>query len=164
MLPDEDTFCDMYLMAGEYLSSNGYEKYEISNFARRGFESRHNLKYWNFDEYLGLGPGAHSFVGGRRFSYTKNLVNYISSVNLGNDPCKDEDRLLSESDMVNERFMVNMRLTKGVADYSALNIPQNKLDNYVKNGYIIKDSLGIRFSDEGFLVSNYILSDLISFD
>ena len=164
IFPDDDTFCDMYLMASEYLDNAGYNKYEISNFAHEGKESRHNLRYWNFDQYLGLGPGAHSYTNGRRFAYRKDILKYISSVNEGIDPEKSENRVLLPNDIINETFMLKMRLVNGVEDFRAYNISENLIDRYVNGGFLKRVGFSVRFTDRGFLVSNYILSDLISFD
>ena len=68
-LPDEDTEYQMYFDGIAFLEKHGYAQYEISNFAKRGFECRHNLKYWSCEEYMGMGPAAHSYFGGTRFSY-----------------------------------------------------------------------------------------------
>lgn len=68
-LPDEDATCELYLAACEELEKRGFMQYEISNFAEPGYESRHNLKYWDCGEYLGIGPAAHSFIDGRRFFF-----------------------------------------------------------------------------------------------
>ena len=77
-LPDDDAQADMYLWTVDYLAKQGYAQYEISNFARPGFESRHNLKYWRLEEYAGFGPGAHSDLGGVRFAYERDLDAYIA--------------------------------------------------------------------------------------
>ena len=76
--PDDDQQAEMYLSAVDTLAQHGYEQYEISNFARPGFASRHNLKYWHMDEYAGFGPGAHSDMGGVRFAYIRDIDRYIS--------------------------------------------------------------------------------------
>ena len=81
LLPDDDEQADMYLYTVEALSHYGYKQYEISNFAVPGYESRHNLKYWQLDDYMGFGPGAHSCVGNLRYSYVRSLDKYISAVN-----------------------------------------------------------------------------------
>jgi oxygen-independent coproporphyrinogen-3 oxidase len=162
--PDEDAYCDMYLMAGEYLESAGYNKYEISNFSKTGKESRHNLKYWNFDQYLGLGPGAHSYLNGKRFAYGKDVQKYISFINEGKVPLKSEDRELSDRDVIAESFMLKMRLVKGVKDFRDYNISEDMIKRYVNGGFLSRDGYAICFTERGFLVSNYILSDLISFD
>ena len=77
-LPDDDLQADMYLFAVEFLHRCGYEQYEISNFAKPGYESRHNLKYWTLGEYAGFGPGAHSDFGGVRYGYARDLDSYLA--------------------------------------------------------------------------------------
>lgn len=79
-LPDDDQQADMYLWTVERLAAAGYRQYEISNFARAGFQSRHNLKYWMGRPYIGFGPGAHSDFGGRRYSFIRDLEGYIAAV------------------------------------------------------------------------------------
>ena len=76
-LPDEDTVCDLYLQACEALEASGFLQYEISNFAKPGCESRHNLKYWNDAPYAGVGPAAHAFVGGKRFFYPRDTQAFL---------------------------------------------------------------------------------------
>ena len=78
VLPDDDAQADTYLAMCELLRKNGFEHYEISNFAKPGFRSRHNMKYWDLSEYLGLGPGAHSFMNGRRFEFARDIKAYIN--------------------------------------------------------------------------------------
>lgn len=78
VLPTEDAAADFYLSAVEKLAALGYRQYEISNFARPGFESRHNLIYWDCGDYLGLGPAAHSCMGGRRFSTPAGTAAFLA--------------------------------------------------------------------------------------
>ena len=92
-LPGDDAQADMYLYTVEFLKAQGYEQYEISNFAKPGCASRHNLKYWTLGEYAGFGPGAHSDFGGVRYAYTKDLEGYIRGV-------RDHAPMLSESDRI----------------------------------------------------------------
>ena len=77
-LPGDDAQADMYLYTVEFLKAQGYEQYEISNFARPGHASRHNLKYWTLGEYAGFGPGAYSDFGGVRYGYIRDLDRYIA--------------------------------------------------------------------------------------
>ena len=72
-LPDEDEVCELYLYAVRELGKRGYSQYEISNFSKNGYESRHNLRYWHCEEYLGVGPSAHSFLDGKRFYFERDL-------------------------------------------------------------------------------------------
>ena len=75
--PSEDDVCDMYLHTVDRLEKAGFIQYEISNFAKKGFESRHNTKYWKAKEYLGIGPSAHSFIDSKRFFYKRNFSAFI---------------------------------------------------------------------------------------
>lgn len=148
-LPNEDEICEQYLFMCNYLEQNGYNHYEISNFAKEGFESRHNLKYWNCEEYLGLGPSAHSFLEGKRFYYPRDLKAFIN----GNIPTPDGD-----GGDKGEQIMLALRLKKGV-DISLL--PVNKLDLYVKNNLAEINDGFFSLSDQGMLVSNQIISQLL---
>ena len=78
-LPDDDIQADMYLIINNFLEKNGYIRYEISNFARKGFESKHNLNYWNNEEYYGFGLSAHGYLEGVRYSNFCNLQDYINN-------------------------------------------------------------------------------------
>lgn len=162
--PSEDEFCQMYLEAGEYLRSSGYSKYEISNFSKFGYESRHNMKYWKLQDYLGLGPGAHSFVNGKRFAYARDVLGYIKAINDDLEPEYSENIIISENDMLNEEFMLNMRLSHGYDIDGRLTLDTERLALFEKYGYLIKLGNNVRFTDTGFLVSNYILSELTNFD
>lgn len=162
--PSEDEFCQMYLEAGKYLNSLGYTKYEISNFSKIGFESRHNIKYWKMQDYLGLGPGAHSFVNARRYAYARDTLGYIKAVNEQQEPKLSEDCVISQNDLLNEEFMLNMRLTDGYELNDRLQLDVEKLSLFEKYGYIVRRGKNIRFTDSGFLISNYLLSELTNFD
>lgn len=162
--PGEDEFCQMYLEAGKYLSSMGYSKYEISNFSKAGYESRHNMKYWKMQDYLGLGPGAHSFVNCRRFAYSRDVLGYIKAVNEDREPEYSENCIISANDLLNEEFMLNMRLITGYDMDGRLALDEEKLSLFEKHGYIARHDNNIRFTDNGFLVSNYLLSELTNFD
>lgn len=148
-LPDDDAICDQYLFMCEYLEKAGYSHYEISNFAKSSFESRHNLKYWNCDEYLGLGPSAHSFLEGKRFFYPRDMKEFIN----GNTPTPDGvggDKA--------EKIMLSLRLKKGV-DITLL--PTKNLDFYIKNGLGKIENGKFCLTNQGMLVSNQIISQLL---
>ena len=84
-LPDENTEREMKYLLDRKLALAGYNRYEISNYAKPGYESKHNLKYWNQQEYLGFGVSAHSYFDGKRFSNTDNLEKYIEKSYISND-------------------------------------------------------------------------------
>lgn len=141
LLPDEDIVGDMYLKTVDSLAKIGFEQYEISNFAKSGFESRHNTKYWILEDYLGVGKSAHSLWNGRRFYYDK-------SWNKVDDGAGGTDE---------ERVMLGLRLTKGV-DKKLLS---GDYTQYVDMG-LMKD-LGDRaaLTPQGMLVSNTIINSLL---
>lgn len=139
--PNDDFTCDMYLKAVNSLNDMGLHQYEISNFSKTGFESRHNTKYWKLVPYLGIGASAHSFWNGRRFHYDKNF-NIIDDGTGGTDE---------------EKIMLGLRLKEGI-DPSILNTDYKK---YIDMGYMETANDRLSFTPKGFLVSNTILSDLI---
>ena len=158
----EDISADMYLYFCDKMKKLGYNHYEVSNFSKNGFESKHNLKYWNLDEYIGIGPSAHSFFDGKRFYYDSNIDSFISNVN---------NEVLSENfDIETEYFMLQMRLNSGInrEDYRkklGKNMPEKFFavaKKYSKIGLCeIKNGENINFTDKGFLVSNYIISEIL---
>ncbi len=160
ILPDEDTVSDMYMLMTEMLSKYGYEKYEISNFAHNGQVSRHNLKYWNREAYLGFGPAAHSFFGGARYSNSRDVDGYLTGMNI-----RDSFDIIDKDEAMDEYIMLGMRLSGGI------NIPEfeklfNKdfMQSYGNTfkrfspEYVCIDQKNCRFTDKGMFVSNYILS------
>lgn len=114
LIPIEDELDrEMYHYAVEYLNSNGFKQYEISNFAKDGFECKHNLTYWKCVDYLGLGAGAHSYLKDIRFSNESSIEGYIDYINRGEKPV-DERFALEFTDKMSEYMFLGLRLTKGV--------------------------------------------------
>ncbi len=106
--PDEDVDRKLYKHTKEYLTQNGFDRYEISNYARKGYESRHNLKYWNCEEYIGIGLNAHSYVKGVRYYNTSDFDKYLSG-----EYCEGED-VLTTDDKMGEFMMLGLRKCEGV--------------------------------------------------
>lgn len=160
-LPDEDTVCDMYSHLTERLLKNGFKHYEISNFAKKGYESRHNLKYWNCDEYLGLGPSAHSFIDGKRFFFPRDILSFIDGKSAEYDSTGGDKE---------EYIMLRLRLSDGIIfeeyksrfgeDFSREII--KKADKFVKQGLMSLTENSLSLTIDGFLISNYIISELIN--
>ena len=115
-LPDDDAQADMYLYAVEMLARFGYKQYEISNFARRGFESKHNLKYWLGDEYIGFGPGAHSYVAQCRYSFIEDIAKYIDRVNVENADVVEYREVMSDFENAGEYLMLRLRTIHGISE------------------------------------------------
>ena len=110
--PDDDA-AEMYLQAMDRLDAAGYEQYEISNVARPGRKSRHNLKYWTDGEWLGFGPGAHSTRAGVRWRNVSATQEYIDTVQAGGQLIA-ERRILSRQDGIEEALFTRLRLTDGI--------------------------------------------------
>ncbi len=159
ILPDEDRQCEMYERAVERLSDNGYRRYEISNFAAEGYECRHNLRYWKREEYIGLGPAAHSYYDGIRYSYPRSLSDYISALEQGSLPPRDACDLITPSDAANERIMLGLRLERGIEVDEAL---LSTCEPYLSGGFMWTKDGKIGFTTKGFLVSNTILASIIN--
>ncbi len=161
-LPDDDAQADMYLWAVGYLAGRGYAQYEISNFARPGRESRHNLKYWKLDPYVGFGPGAHSDFGGERFGCTRDLGAYLRG-----DVAWSERAPITPEERRMEYVMLSLRTAAGIdrvrleQTYGADFAPLDKLlQQYEKHGLAEKTAAGYRLTPRGFLVSNAIIGAL----
>lgn len=159
-LPDDDRQAEMYLFAVENLSRYGYRQYEISNFAVPGYESRHNLKYWHDEEYLGLGPAAHSFVDGRRFYFNRSFEDFYKNIVTDDGEGGDEE----------EFVMLGLRLAEGVTGERykkrfGRDIPTamiKKAAALSKGGYTVVDNIGIRLTEKGFLMSNAVIAQIVS--
>jgi putative oxygen-independent coproporphyrinogen III oxidase len=167
LIPDDDTQADMYLYAVETLDRYGYRQYEISNFAIPGYESRHNLKYWILDDYMGFGPGAASCVGSARYSYVKDLDKYISGV-------KDYDRIIDEFERIepleraSEYIMLGMRTSKGITEdeYRSIYLSQwepieKLMEVFAARGWTKNTDGRWAFTPSGFLVSNQLIGALL---
>lgn len=115
LIPDEDEQADMYLYTVDTLAHYGLKQYEISNFAIPGYESRHNLKYWQLGDYMGFGPGAHSCAGGVRYSYVRDLDRYVSAV-VGDSMIIDEYEQIVPIQKATEYLMLGMRTTHGISE------------------------------------------------
>ena len=157
--PDDDAEAEQYLFMCDYLESMAYSHYEISNFCKQGKYSRHNLKYWDCREYLGLGPGAHSFICGERFYYPRDLRAFIN----GGSPISD-----GIGGDIEEYLMLRLRLKSGIrfdefeSRYKT-KLPQGLIDKariYEKNGLVSFDGGGFSLTDKGMLVSNSIITEL----
>lgn len=162
VLPDDDETAGQYLFAVEQLADLGYAQYEISNFSRPGFESRHNLVYWQCREYLGLGPAAHSFYEGRRFYWERDLSGYLQ----GRSPVDD-----GPGGSPGEFAMLNLRLTRGLQREDCL----ARFDEQGEELFQLVSGRAARcpgelvnitedavwFTPQGFLVSNALLGRLL---
>ena len=161
-IPDDDAQADMYLWTVDYLEKQGYAQYEISNFARPGYESRHNLKYWTLGEYAGFGPGAHSDMGGVRFAYERDLDGYIAG-----ELRLSEMEEIAPLDRDLEYIMLSLRTVQGIdSAYFQRQFRQKfqpmeeLLAQYEVHGLAARTEHGWRLTPRGFFVSNAIIVSL----
>ena len=163
-LPDDEQQADLYLAAVELLRHYGFFQYEISNFARTGFESRHNLKYWTLQEYAGFGPGAHSDFGGVRYAYVRDLDAYIRGI-LAGTPILSENERIPQLDRDTEYLMLGLRTVRGIAPREFENRYRRRFDCLLpflrqceQAGYALEKGDGSWcLTPKGFLVSNQII-------
>lgn len=160
-LPDEDNVTEMYLLMVEGLRERGYKKYEISNFAHNGKESRHNLKYWRREDYLGFGPAAHSFYNGVRSAHSRDVEAYLRGESI-----IESREIIPCDEAMDEYVMLGMRLSSGIdiQSFNSLfgvdfNEKYGKVFKRFSPEYVQIDERTCRFTDKGMLVSNYILSE-----
>ena len=166
-LPGDEAQAEMYLKTVEELARRGYAQYEISNFAKPGMESRHNLKYWTLGEYAGFGPGAHSDVGGVRYAYARDLEGYIRGVRAG-EPMLSEREAIPPMDRDTEWVMLGLRTARGL-DPKEFEVRFRRrfscflplLNQCVQAGYAVEEEGRWRLTPAGFLVSNQIIGRML---
>lgn len=164
---EEDLSFTLYCKMIDLLEDAGYAQYEISNFALNGFQSRHNMAYWNQVEYLGLGPSAHSYNKKLRYWNISNIHKYINVLKEKNEP--GESELLTPNDCFNDYIITNLRLVKGIdLEYIKIvfgNIYYEHVLNIVsklkESGYLCIDRKGIQLTRKGMFVSDGIMESLI---
>ena len=166
-LPDDDTQADLYLRAVERLERAGYPQYEISNFARPGRESRHNLRYWTLRPYLGFGPGAHSDFGGRRFSLPRDLEGYLRDAERGVFR-RETDEAIGPAERAAEYLMLRLRLRDGLEpkEYeTALGLEFGPLEacfaDWQRQGWAARERGRWHLTPAGFLLSNRLIGQAL---
>jgi oxygen-independent coproporphyrinogen III oxidase len=148
-IPSDDAIADFYESAVDRLSQLGIHRYEISNFARPGFESRHNLKYWLREPYLGFGSDAHGFDGTDRIQNTEQAADYV------NDPAPER----TPADPIAERFFLGLRLTRGIEPPFA---PfESEIKKHLDTGLLQQTGERLHLTPRGVLLSNEVFSDFV---
>ena len=166
VLPDEEETRRMYFSAVNALAEKGFVQYEISNFCKSEYQSRHNLKYWRCEEYLGFGPAAYSDFLGCRFGNSRDLAAYLEGRDI-----TAEREYPDAAERENEYVMLGMRLCEGVgatafeARFGTAFESRfgERLARYCKGGFVERRADGYAFTTEGMYVSNAILSDVLEF-
>jgi oxygen-independent coproporphyrinogen III oxidase len=163
-VPSDDEMADFYQRGCEMLGAAGYEHYEISNWALRGRASKHNLKYWRREPYLGFGAGAHSFDGTKRWSNAHDPAAYVAAIEHGKAPI-DQEGLVSSAEALNEEFFLGLRQLAGVdlariereygANYSA------RVEKLISSGLLEREGDWIRLSPDKLAISNEAFVELM---
>ena len=164
-LPDESLVIEMYYAAIEKMKAHGYLHYEISNFAKRGYESVHNLNYWDRGEYLGVGAGAHSFFKGKRTGNITDIDRYIESINSLVPPV-DEEIAVTEQDEFSEMIFLGLRKTEGIdmrlmPDKKWL-LKNKALDALRRHGLIEIEDRYLRLTVKGLVMSTEVMVQILS--
>lgn len=165
---DEEENRQMYEYAKNLFKEKGYEQYEISNFAKKGYECKHNLKYWEMKDYLGFGLSASSFFENKRNTNPSTLDQYfelIENFKYPYDEIKEEDI----KDLMSEFMFLGLRKIKGINDKdfkkmfgeSFFDVYKTEIEKHINNGLLIKEEKNIRLSDKGLDLANYVMSDFV---
>ncbi len=169
-IPDEELERNMYWYVKNTLELNGYKHYEISNFAKEGYESKHNLNCWNQKEYIGIGCAAHSYKNITRYSNTENIEEYINNIHK---KCFEKNRIIhevqTEDDARKEFMLLGLRKVDGVKINEFKNkfgdnpiyLYRNQLDKLSKENLIIVDNDNIRLSNRGIDLANLVWEEFI---
>lgn len=162
IIPDEDTDRQMYHDTVGFLKQNGFNQYEISNFSKDGFQCRHNLKYWDCCEYIGLGAAAHSYIGNKRFSNSPDTEEYMTNN-------KREYTELSQNDIISEFMMLGLRKTNGISAFEFKNrfgidiqkVFQKQINRFISLGLMERTGGNYHLTERGIDVSNSVMCEFI---
>lgn len=161
-VPEDERMDEIYLFACEQLEKNGFSQYEISNFAKAGYECRHNLRYWRCEEYIGIGAAAHSYYKGKRFCVERSLRDFVAS-DIQKTIITDEN-----AGDFDEFAMLKLRLSKGLgfSDCEHFGVEKDtiltRLKRIPKEYYRLTDE-GISLTKEGFLLSNAVIGKILGY-
>ena len=163
-VPSEDEMAEFYETAQRELRAAGYHHYEISNWAKPGFESKHNLKYWRREAYLGFGAGAHSFSGTERWANAHDAAAYVSAVQGGGLPVEQQEKLTAESALEEELFL-GLRQLDGIdlgrieREYGVT--LASRFDPLMMAGLVERDGGVVRLARDRLAVSNEVFVELM---
>jgi len=166
--PGEDIEAQMYELVMEEMEKHGFHQYEISNFSRPGFESRHNVTYWNNEYYYGFGAGAHGYVNGYRRSNIGPVNKYIETVKQGSLPILEEHQVTRAEQMEEEMFL-GLRKTKGISisrfqekfSENPLQLFHNEIDELIRKQWIEVNEDNIYLTKTGRLLGNEVFQAFI---
>jgi len=163
VMPDDDQTADKYLLADEKFRAAGFDWYELSNWAKRGSACRHNMAYWNGDNWWGLGAGAHSHISGRRFWNVKHPAAYTQKVLESGNPMQDQEILTAE-EARSEEIMLQIRLVDGIARARLSEAEAKSLPTFLAEGYLLSSAWEqgrIVLSKTGRLMADRIVREIL---
>ena len=163
VMPDEKVILSMYNSAIDYLAESGYEHYEISNFAYPAKRCTHNLNYWNRGDYIGAGPGAHSFIKETRLMNVKNIQGYISQIENGIIP-EVVVQTVTEQEAVRERIFLALRKTEGLRLDNSERVSAALLTacaEMIRGGFLEKTDGRLKLTRKGIAVSNSVIVEIL---
>lgn len=163
-LPSEENSIKMYDFVAKYLKRHGYTRYEVSNFAKKGFECKHNINYWMCKEYLGLGCSAHSYICGKRFCNTSSLQEYIDRLSCNKSPV-DSEEILTAQQRIEEYIMLSLRTKWGIDidkfnslfGFSLLDLKQKEIGMLKSQSLVKCTKRHLSLTSRGFHVLNSIV-------
>lgn len=164
-IPSEEEDRLMYQHTKQLLSRNGYERYEISNYAKKGYESRHNAVYWVRKEYVGFGLGASSMVADKRWSNTGEMSDYLDA----RREKKEDFHVLTQEECMEEYMFLGLRMMQGVSEKCFFELYGRKMEDvygkviskWMKEGFLQKKGDRVSLTDKGIDVSNVILAEFL---
>ncbi|WP_455662584.1 radical SAM family heme chaperone HemW [Pradoshia sp.] len=167
-LPSEDTEAYMYEYVMERMEKAGYHQYEISNFGKKGYESKHNLVYWNNEEYYGFGAGAHGYVDGVRYHNHGPLKKYMNAIGAGEKPIIDQSAVTTKEKMEEEMFL-GLRKTDGVSlrefkrrfGVEMDEVFGKVISNLIAKKLLVNDDGKIKLTHQGKLIGNEVFQDFL---
>lgn len=169
LLPSDDEDLEMYQLTRNKLTNAGYNQYEISNFAKKGYESKHNIIYWKNKEYYGFGAGAHGYLGNQRYENIQSIEDYIKKLNDNSLPVFNKYHVSIEEKKEN-MLMLGLRMLKGVkfTDYekefneSLLENYSKQIEKLLKLDLININNKSIKLSEKGLIYGNEVFMEFIS--
>lgn len=162
-LPVDDLMADMYLLVDQLCEDSGLSWYELSNWSKRGHESKHNTAYWKNANWWGLGPGAHSHIDGVRWWNVKHPTLYKSTVFAGNSPEKDRE-VLTPAQRSDESIMLSIRMREGIALSSLTAHQQDRVEEYSRSGHLDRERWDhglLQLTPQGRLIADRIVRELV---
>lgn len=168
LLPDEEIELKMYHDTIKYLEEKGYTHYEISNFAKPGFQCKHNLIYWQNKPYIGVGSGAHSYFNEKRFNNVKGIEEYIELLKENKAPIEEEIDI-SMKDQISETMFLGLRMMEGVSieeftkkfNISPFEIYKEQMEKFKRQNLLEWDASHIRLTKKGVDLSNIVFQDML---